>query len=374
MRILVDLTPLADNFSGIERYAAGLTIEMVKDEKNFFILIFKDKIHPIFREVQSQRNVRTVVVKRCNKLIFNQIKLPLTINKYKADCYLFLAFPVPILLLKKNIISTIHDLCCWDYPETMNQLSKWYFRISYKVAVYKCNYMVTVSQFSWNRIIDKLKYDGDKLWLVSCGIDEKFLNYKNDIKQNKNVKMKYNLPDHYILSLSTLEPRKNLRLLVIAYQKLIQKNKINVPLVLAGRKGWKMDELLSDVEENVKKNIIFTGFVDDEDFPVVYGEADLFVFPSKYEGFGIPPLESMACGTPVISSDAASLPEVLGDAAFYFESENGEDLCRKIDKYMRIDEIEKQKIIEVGYNQAQKFLWKEQADKLMTYIKENVEK
>lgn len=373
MKILIDLTSLADNFSGIERYAASLTTEMVKDNESSFILIFKDKIHPIFEEVQFQKNVRAIVLKRCNKLIFNQIKLPLMINKYKADCYLFLAFPVPVLLFKKNMISTIHDLCCWDCPETMNGLSKWYFRISHKVAVHKCKNIVTISKFSEDRIVDKLIYNRNKLWLVYCGIDEKFLNYKkNDRKEN--VKMKYNLPERYILSLSTLEPRKNLRLLVKAYRKLVLKNRVDMPLVLAGRRGWKMDELLSDVEDNVKKNIIFTGFIDDEDLPAVYGGADLFVFPSKYEGFGIPPLEAMACGTPVLSSDAASLPEVLGDAAFYFENENGKELCKQIDKYMRIDEKARQTIIEQGYDQARKFSWQEQANKLMNYIKVNMEK
>lgn len=365
MKILIDLTSLADNFSGIERYAACLTKEMIKHKEHNFILVFKESIHTFFLNNAGNENVDIIILKRCNKLFFNQIRLPWAIRKYKVDYYLFLAFPVPILLFKKNMISTIHDICCWDCPETMNGLSKWYFRISHIVAMLKCKSIITISKFSENRIVEKLKYNKNKIWLIYCGIDEIFLNYKHDNEKKELVKEKYNLPEQYILSLSTLEPRKNLQLLVKAYRRLVLENSITIPLVLAGRKGWKIDELLSGIENEVKDKICFTGFIDEQDLADVYGNAKLFVFPSKYEGFGIPPLEAMACETMVISSDSTALPEVLGDAAIYFKNEVEISLVDKLREVIFMPENEEQDIVQKGVIRTNKFNWKYEAEKLL---------
>lgn len=368
MRILIDLTSLADNFSGIERFAACLANEMIKDSSNQYILLFKEKIHPIFYKQKKRDHVKMVVLNRCNKLIFNQVRLPLEIYKHKADVYLFMAFPVPIFLFRKNIVSTIHDICCWDCPETMNGMSKWYFRLSHRIAMLKCRKIITISNFSNKRIVERLKYKEDKIWTIYCGVDDVFRNYHHESSDLRVLK-KYNIPSEYILSLSTLEPRKNLVLLVRAYEQMTQKNEECLPLVLAGRRGWKMDELLANIAPQVVEKIIFTGFIDDEDLPVVYGNSNLFVFPSMYEGFGIPPLEALTCGATVLSSDASSLPEVLGQCACYFKSDDLEDLrskmIRLLDNRNREDRVEKE-IIE---DHLKLFEWKTEADKLLCYMK-----
>lgn len=146
--------------------------------------------------------------------------------------------------------------------------------------------------------------------------------------------MKYNLPNEYILSLSTLEPKKNIGLLIEAYSQLVTNENFDISLVLAGRKGWKIDEDLSAIDKKVKDRIIFTGFIDDNDLPAVYGNAKLFVFPSLYEGFGMPPLEVLACGTKVLSSDSTSLPEVLGNCAHHFRNNNANELKEQIKSCM----------------------------------------
>lgn len=358
MKILIDLTSLADNFSGIERFAACLTLEMVNHEDHQFVLVFKEQVHPIFREAVSKPHVEAMILNRCNKLLFNQLRLPLAISRCKADACLFMAFPVPVLLFKKNMISTIHDICCWDCPETMNTMSKWYFRISHWVAMKKCSKIITISEFSRQRIMQRLGYPGGKLPVIFCGIDSKFFTPANPA----SVREKYNLPEDYVLSLSTLEPRKNLQLLVKAYEALILEGNTLPPLVLAGRKGWKMDDLLEGIAAQVVEKLHFTGFIDDEDLPAIYAGAKLFVFPSKYEGFGIPPLEAMAAGCPVLSSDAASLPEVLADAASYFESENLESL-----KFALLLALRNPKTADLQA-QAGKFQWNEEAKKLLQYL------
>lgn len=363
MKVCIDLTSLADNFSGIERFAACLTREMIKDDSIQFILLFKNSIHPMF--ANTKKNVETVVIPGCRKLWFNQVRLPRTIYQIDADFYLFLAFPVPVLLFKKNMISTIHDICCWDCPETMNGLSKWYFRISHRIAIKKCKAIITISKFSKQRIVDKLKFDEKRIWLVYCGVDEKFINYKKSENQDLLVREKYHLPKEYILSLSTLEPRKNLGLLIEAYSQLVTNEKLDLPLVLAGRKGWKMDEVLSTIDIKARDRILFTGFIDDNDLPAVYGNAKLFVFPSMYEGFGMPPLEALACGTKVLSSNSSSLPEVLGDASAYFENMNFDSLYESLSKYNVA--VEKS----VMDSQVQKFSWEIEARKLIEYMRRN---
>ena len=369
MTILIDLTSLADNFSGIERFAACLSLALIKSKGNDYILLFKEAVHPMFTEYVSEPNVKSVVLPRCNKLIFNQLRLPLAIYGQRADCYLFLAFPVPVLLFKRNMISTIHDICCWDCPETMNHASALYFRISHWVALRKCTAIITISQFSEDRIVERLRANRKKLWRIYCGLDQKFLNYQ---KNGNAILDKYDLPGRYILSLSTLEPRKNLPLLIRAYQRLVMEDHCDIPLVLAGRKGWKMDGLLSGVPETVKNQIHFTGFVDEEDLPALYANAELFVFPSMYEGFGIPPLEALACGTRVLSSDAASLPEVLGDAVDYFSSNNAQSLYEKMKNMVAAETSPEQ--ISAGKTRAKSFNWSEQAEELLKKIRSTAKK
>ena len=365
MRVLIDLTSLADNFSGIERYAACLTIEMIKDYSIEWILVFKSEVHKLFESVSRLKNVEIVLLKGANKLFFNQIRLPNAIRKIKADYYLFLAFPVPIFLFKKNMISTIHDICCWDCPETMTVMSKWYFRISNRVAVKKCKRIITISQFSRNRIIEKLRVRPEKIWLIYCGVDGKFLHYVSSEIENKRIREKYNLPPKYLLSLSTLEPRKNLNLLIKTYSQLIKKEKYVIPLVLAGRKGWKMDSILSSIDQDAKNQILFTGFIDDDDLPVVYGNAALFIFPSKYEGFGMPPLEALACGTNVISSDSSSLPEVLGHDVVFFKNDDEESLLNCIKDF---DITKKDGAFS---QQVKKFTWKKESSNLIEKMRNN---
>lgn len=365
MKIVIDLTSLADNFSGIERYAACLAREMIKNEKNEYILLFKKEVHPFFKE--KHPHVKRVILPDCHKLLFNQYRLPHEIRKHKADWYLFLAFPVPVFLFQKNMVSTIHDICCWDCPETMNGMSKWYFQISHKIALRKCRNIITISKFSEDRIKQKLHVPHSRIWRIYCGVDEKFLQYRPGNYDLTQIKTKYQLPEQYLLSLSTLEPRKNIRLLVEAYTELTLSGQIDIPLVLAGRKGWKMDALLTDIDEKAADRIYFTGFIDDEDLPAVYGCAKLFVFPSMYEGFGIPPLEAMACGARVLSSDAASLPEVLGDSAVYFASQDKVDLKKQLLRMLEKSETDGRDGGNVHERSVRPFLfqWGAEGKKLM---------
>ena len=367
MRIAIDLTSLADNFSGIERFASSISYEMLRNHnENKYILIFKHEVFPIFKEFEKCSNVEMIVLKHAKKLFFSQFILPACLRKIKADYYLFMAFPSPFFLFKKNMITTIHDIGCWDCPETMKTVSKIYFRLLYRKDAWMDKSILTVSDFSKQRIKEKLGVKSNGITTIYNGISDVFLNYCSDEKREQQVVQKYELPEKYILCLSTLEPRKNMRLLVEVYEELFLEGKLDCELVLAGRNGWKMQNLLEQVDKNVVEHIHFTGFVDNEDLPVVYKYAKCFVFPSIYEGFGIPPLEALYMNTKVVSSDAASLPEVLGDAAVYFKNRDKEDL--KVKLLTCLEEPVDEEWLAVSRKVTSKYRWDKEASKLLQYL------
>lgn len=319
MKICVDLTSLDDNFSGIERFALSITKELIKNKDCQWILLFKNSVYKEFNEKNS--NVKKVIIKGKNKLIFNQVLLPLRLLGIRADCYFFPAFPAPFFFFKKNTYNTIHDLSCWDCPQSNKKYMILYFKVMYWKASLNNKKIITVSQFSKDRICKILHVDPKNITVIYNGLSKQFNNEEVADIEKRKVQEKYNLPHNFVLCLSTLEPRKNLKLLLDAYEVLYSQGYIR-EIVLAGRKGWKMENFLKNYTQSFLSHVHFTGFVDDKDLPIVYKLADLFVFPSLYEGFGIPPLEALACGTPVISSDAASMPEVLGNDVEYFKSED----------------------------------------------------
>ena len=354
MRIAIDLTSLADNFSGIERYAMNITkelIEMDEKEEHTYILLFKRAVHPEFQKYQDRKNIVFKIYKGQNKLLFAQIILPFCLYSIRADVFLFLAFQSPLLFWHRGIYNMVHDLTCWDCPETMKKHMEWYFKLSIRNALFISKGIIVNSRFTRKRIVDKFHYSKKKITIAYCGISEVFMKYiecqprkededivrKEEMLRNRalDVRHKYHLPEQYLLCLATLEPRKNLPFLVEAYVELLEEGSVNVPLVLAGRKGWKMDEFLERIETEYRRKIIVTGFIEDKDLPYVYHMADCFIFPSIYEGFGMPPLEAMTVGTMTISSDAASLPEVLGKAASYFHLGDKEELKEKIRQGIR---------------------------------------
>lgn len=366
MKVLIDLTSLADNFSGIERFALSITKELILDHNRKdieYILVFKNEIHKEFAFAIEKNSVKKVVIKGSNKLIFNQLQLPLRLATIKADYYFFPAFPAPFFFFDRNAISAIHDVGCWDCPSKNKRYMTLYFKLMYWKAALRKKRVVTVSQFSKERISKILKKNAEEIVVIYDGLSDCFADFSYEKEQDMKAKKAYGLPENYILCLSTLEPRKNMRLLVDAFNELTKEKKIDTNLVLAGRKGWLMDDLLSNLDQEIVDKIHFTGFVDDNLLPYVYRNAQVFVFPSVYEGFGVPPIEAMSMGIPVISSDAASLPEVLGNSAYYFENRNLEELKNQIVTVMNLPEEKIAMVKRAGMEQANKYSWKIEAQK-----------
>ena len=311
MRIVIDLTSLSYHLTGIERYAMCVSEKMLElDKDNSYVLIFRNDIPALYTKYIDGERVVAEVIRGEKKLLFLQWTLYRKLKSIKADKYLFFAFPSPYLFKRKGIINTIHDMGAWDSSSEMQKMSNKYFKISYKKAAKISEYIITVSKFSKGRIADILHVANERIKVIPSAVYE---GITENIAPFEDIQKSYDVPSKYIMTLSTIEPRKNMRILLEAYTNIA--DKVDYDLLLVGRKGWNMDDTLSVYENNPRIHI--TGFVKDEHLSAVYKNALCFVFPSLYEGFGLPPVESLALGTPVISSDAASLPEVLMEQARY---------------------------------------------------------
>lgn len=371
MKRVIDLTSLADNFSGIERYALNISLELLKnDNNNEYILLFKNEIHDEFNKFKDNKNISMKIIKGKGKLYFGQIKLVKHLYSIDADQYIFLAFPSPILFKKKGIINTIHDLTPWDYPQTMKLLSNIYFKISIKNAIRVSKQILTVSNYSKHRICDQFKFRN--IEVIYNGISDVFKRCSKHerLEVSSKVREKYKLPNEYLMCLCTLEPRKNINLLIDSYIELRNEQKIKEKLVLVGRNGWKIDNLLNEIDSKYSEDIIITGFVDDEDLPYIYSRAKAFIFPSLYEGFGIPVIEAMYMDVLVICSNTSSLPEVVGNNGILFENNNKEDLKQKIVGINNFNEHEIKMIRKKSKERASYFEWKKESKKLIKLLNE----
>jgi glycosyltransferase involved in cell wall biosynthesis len=211
---------------------------------------------------------------------------------------------------------------------------------------------------------DLIKYFGlnaDKVVVTPYGVDPCFRPI-TDKQRFVEVKTKYGIDNEFILYVGNLQPRKNLVRLFLAFERLKIKRKINEKLVIVGKKAWLYQDIFKTYEQlKAKEEIIFTGYVPTEEIPVLYSAARIFVYPSLYEGFGLPPLEAMACGVPVLTSLVSSLPEVVGDSALLVDPYSVEEIANGIERLLS-DEKLRLSLREKGLRKASTFSWRRTAE------------
>lgn len=204
-----------------------------------------------------------------------------------------------------------------------------------------------------------------KITVIPNAVDHTVYHTGYSSRQVKKALEKYGIRTEYILYLGTIEPRKNLERLIGAYERLCLERKQVPQLVLAGRKGWLCDGIYEKARKSdCRSRILFTGYVSQKDSPLLMSGAKIFVFPSLYEGFGMPLLEAMACGAPVITSDRASLPEVAGEAGLIVDPENEKELCGAMRRLLE-DDVYRKRLRMLGIEHAKKYTWKKSAAMLM---------
>ncbi len=268
---------------------------------------------------------------------------------------------------KKKLVFVVYDLSMFIYPKRAKLGKYILFKLLLPDTLRKSKEVITISESSLRDINKYLNISKEKIHIVYPLLSSsKIINYNK--RKHKEIISKYNLPSKYYLFVGTIEPRKNISFLLQAFDSVFEETKI--PLVLIGGRGWRDNSIkitLSRMKN--KNNVFFTGYVSDSELAYFYKSATVFIFPSLYEGFGIPPLEAMYYGCPVITSDNSSLPEVCGNAAIYIDPMCIKSLSEAIFEVTENEDLRK-KMIKKGKKQASKFNEDKMTSSLFKIIKD----
>ena len=281
----------------------------------------------------------------------------------------FFNYIVPPGVAGKTVV-TVHDMVYKAYPETVRARTRHMLSLGLVQSMTRADRIVTDSEFSKSEIIKYYPEFASKIRVVPCGVDSEKFYPVHDETAFRKIQKKYQLPDSYFLYLGTLEPRKNLENLISAYAEFAKMQEHPAKLVLAGAKGWLYDSIFQQVKRlHLEQQVIFTEYIQEQDLCTLMSCALAFVFPSIYEGFGMPPLEAMACGTPVLVSDSASLPEVTGTDAVIVKPDSIPDMTKGLNRLFTDENLRKM-LSQKGLARAKSFSWEKSAELLYQVYQE----
>ena len=371
MNIGIDIRPLMTApRTGVGEYAFGLLDAIFNiDRENQYFLFYNSS-----RDVSANipkwdfPNVKIIGSHIPNKFfnsslaLFGRPRLDRECGAQKIDVWFSPNLNFTALTDGVKYILTIHDLSFDFFPEfsTCKQYF-WHKAVRPKPQCQRANLIITPSENTRRDIIDYYKISPEKIIVIYPGV--------HTPKIHVDIKNKYNLPDKYILFLGTIEPRKNIIGLIEAFENLRAKYPIMAHLVIAGASGWKNKEIFARAKaSNVADKIHFINFVAPEDKAALYACAEIFVYPSFYEGFGFPILEAMAAGTPVISSNRSSLPEIAGSAAYLIDPARPEQLTLAMNELINKPSLRAWHV-QKGLEQAKKYSWEKAAREWLNTLK-----
>jgi glycosyltransferase involved in cell wall biosynthesis len=323
---------------------------------------FKTSDHPNFRLRMVPLSDHALAV------AWHRLRLPLFVELFTGPVDLFHSpdFTLPPVLCARTLV-TVHDLSFLRVPHCFPDGLLRYLKAAVPRAVRRADHVIADSHNTRRDLIDLLGASASKIAVVYAGVESRFRPMVDpaDAETLAAVRQKYGLPERFILSVGTIQPRKNLARLVQAFASLIDRRPgLDWDLVVAGGKGWLYEGVFDQVKASgVQSRVGLIGFVDDADLPALYNLAGLFAFPSLYEGFGLPPLEAMACGVPVVCSTASSLPEVVGDAALTVGPLDVAGLAQAIGR-MIDDAPLRSSLVRRGLARAGRFTWQKAAQAL----------
>lgn len=304
--------------------------------------------------------------------IQEQIKLPIMIPP--CDIFWSPHYNVPLLPIRaRKRLVTIHDIFHLAHATTLTPAQRLYAWLLTNQAVRRSDCVITVSHFSAQEITHHTGIDINSVKVILSGIDKNQFHPITDLRSPQRIGRKYGVSGRYILFVGNVKPNKNLRRLVDGFARILA-DLPDLTLVITGKQEGFItgDPTLFariQADEALAKRIVFTGFVDTEDLPILYSLAHVFAFPSIYEGFGFPPLEAMSCGCPVVASNAASIPEICGDAALYVDPFDPEDIARGL-REVATDNALRKKLIDAGHQQSLRYDWNKSSERFVEVIEE----
>lgn len=366
----LDVTAAVTQGGGIGRYTRELVWAIARREDTYAYRFFSAKPPPQLPVPSPVPTARNIVYRqapfsaRWLYRLWYRLRLPLPVQLFTGRVDLFHSpdFVLPPVFGGIPTLLTVHDLSFHYYPETFTPALVNYLNRVVPWSVRRATHVVADSRATKKDLIDLWDVPPEKITVLYSGVHPRFQPVTNAEKLAA-AHEKYGLGrEPYIFSVSTIQPRKNYQMLIRAFKPLAAAVPHN--LVIAGGKGWLYDQVLDEVEkQSLAGRVRFLGFVADQDLPALYSAADLFAFPSLYEGFGLPLLEAMACGVPVLTSNASSLPEVAGEAAYQLPPHDEAGWTEAMGRLLGDDAL-RAKLVAAGFRQARRFTWERAAAQL----------
>jgi len=371
MRIIIDGTCQIEPVAGIKRYYESLIkgLASVDDENKYKVIHFNLRTTNTNIYTIKKKNFQFKKIPFPRRVIYkitDNIPLNPAFILGKIDLIHFTNPYIYKVIKKIKTVVTIHDVAFLIHPEFYyNELIE-ELKAEIGRAMERADGIITISENSKRDIIEYYDFPEKMIKVIPLGVD--FIEI--DIDETL-ARTRYNLEEPYFLSVSTLQPRKNFEGLIRAFR--ITKNEgLPHKLVIAGKFGWMYDGIFEEIERHsLEDDVIITGAISDELLVSLYMGADIFVYPSFYEGFGLPPLEASFYGVPVICSNVSSIPEVMGDSASYIDPSSDEDIAKAM-LTLTGDDERKRELRERGYKNLNRFSWEKTAQKTLDFYREVV--
>ena len=371
MRIGIDYTAAVNQGAGIGRYARQMTDALLAlDQENEYLLFVpaakSSSAGSVAAALPSQANVRLVrlpLSERALVALWHRVRLPLPIELFGGRLDVFHSPDFALApVLKARTLVTVHDLSFRRVPECFEPALLAYLNRVVPRSVARADIVLADSESTRRDAIELLHLPPERVQVVYAGVDSGF-GRVTDLVHLEAIRDKYSLPPRFVLSVGTLQPRKNYTRLIEAFARLSGLG--DVHLVISGARGWLYADIFHRVEElGLSSRVHFPGYVNEADLPSLYTMAEVFAFPSLYEGFGLPPLEAMACGTPIVVSRASSLPEVVGEAACLIDPLNVEEIAAALQGLLD-SPASRSRLAALGLAQAGHFTWSSAARRLL---------
>jgi glycosyltransferase involved in cell wall biosynthesis len=297
--------------------------------------------------------------------LWEELLLPLNLKKESIDIYHGTIGRLPLLKFNTKYIVTLHDTIPITFGEVVSKKHRFYITKKWKSTLKSADKIIAPSYCAKQDIIKTFNIPDDKIKVIYEGVEEMFRKLDSNLSFNE-VRKFYGITKKYILAVGAIEPRKNIPALFSAY-KIIKEKGFDYQLVVVGPGAWKEKLILNKINSN--NNVIVTGYVPKSHLVLLYNAADVFVFPSLYEGFGLPLLEAMACGVPIAASNTSSLPEIGGDTALYFDPLNVDEMANTIKNILKNSELQ-QEMRNKGLERAKLFSWEKASRETLVLYKD----
>lgn len=348
--------------TGIGTYTYQLINSINKiDNKNKYLLFMPEKSNC---QIKFNNNVFLKnISNESSKEFWNEVNIPNILKDNEVDLYHVPQNGIGLPKYKNcPFVITLHDIIPYIMPETVGEVYLKLFSEQIPDIVSICDGIITVSNFSKEDIIKKFNFPEEKIFVTHLAAEDIYKPFDKKISK-KIIQENYHINEDYILYVGGFSPRKNIIGLIEAFSKLISKRKNNIKLVIAGKYGKSyIDYKQRSIDLHIENDVIFPGYVSIEHLPFLYCASTIFVYPSFYEGFGLPPIEAMACGVPVVTSNVTSIPEIVKDAALLIDPRNIDDISYCIEKILEDKSLEEE-LIKKGFNRASELNWESTAKK-----------